>query len=193
MAAASTTFYAIVDLNDPTTIQLAETSAAALLGTALTITARGTGESHTFTKTDTTVLTFNPQAEGLVSLDGDSITFVEPHYLSAGDQVHYDTAGGTGIAVGGTAAVDNDTFYVLLDPVNAYRIQLATTAGGTAADITAFGSGSGHTLTQQGSGVSFGSTINSIVNLDADTIVFDRDPGLATGDKLLYTPPPAPA
>ena len=129
-------------------------------------------------------LTINPSTA--VTLTTDTITFATPHGLNTGDQVIYSNGGGTSVA----GLTDATTYYVIR--VDAHTIKLAATladaAAGNAIALTAAGSGASHTLTPaNGVPLTFNPATAVILdNRDEDSISFANDPGLHTGDAVVY-------
>ena len=152
-------------------INVSRIDTIAAIGDASTIEARSLSlEAGEMTRE--TVLSVDTSK--VVDVDGDSILVGDA--FAVGDVVRY-TAGST--AVGG---LDEGTDYHVISVENG-RVQLSTTAGGSAVDITATGAGTGHALTSVETG-------SEPVAFEADKDVFTLNTGdapLRTGDELVYS------
>ncbi|MCO6455093.1 MAG: choice-of-anchor D domain-containing protein [Pirellulaceae bacterium] len=178
---------------DADTVQLAASLSNAAAGTAIDLGPGADGAIQGLER-DQFVTVFDPsRMSPVVDTAADTIE-LPSHGLSTGDQVNYQTSGGT--AIGGLA--DNTNYFVI--SVDPDHIQLAATAADAMANMP-LPLGGGATI---GSGlhllrvvpvvsipefpdrlIDFNPTVVPPLNLAADTILLDNH-GLTTGQSITY-------
>ena len=147
-----------------------------------------------FATGDAVQLSFNdfPQAtfDPATSVDGTAhtITLAPNPGFASGDAVIYHNGGGTSIGVDGSQPLqDGQTYYVIVTPSNPDVIQLAATQGGAPLSLDpSNATGSQHTLTAVNETPL--ATFDPATSVDgtAKTITLTSNPGLITGDPVVY-------
>ena len=159
------TYYAIVV--DLSTIELASTYANAVASTPVPTQLTSTGDSA-----------------GQISLG-------VPHGFTTGEEVVYHNGGGTNTDIQGLQ--DGQTYYVVV--IDSETFELAATHADAVAQTptvlaisAGMNPGTGHTFIPVGAGKAqtFGPTAVSTAQTGADEITFASDPGLQTGDAVVY-------
>lgn len=172
-------YYFVIRVDD-FTIKLASTKENAVDKLALSLISTGSGTGHTLRKLDfTNSVTVTPGGDDLV--DNNKLVFADGHGFTNNQRVVYRKGDSGNQAIGGLT--DNGVYFVKF--IDADTIQLATTAGGSAINLSA-GDGSGHSLTPLEAADTFAATDVAVINALADQIAFPSDHGLHTGDAVVY-------
>ncbi|MFM7844580.1 MAG: hypothetical protein ACKPEY_10155, partial [Planctomycetota bacterium] len=137
---AGQVYYAIVDSNAPTSLQLASSAANAAAGVAISLSSSSaTGVNHSLQPLSTTVTSF--AGDSALSTSTDSIALPSNSNYVTGQPLVYFS--GTGTAIGGLTS--GQVYYALPTPNSTSSIQLATSydnaLAGIAVDLTNAGSG----------------------------------------------------
>ncbi|MBL8798396.1 MAG: hypothetical protein JNM56_31160, partial [Planctomycetia bacterium] len=131
------TYYAIVV--DASTLKLATTKAEADAGLAIDL-----AQPSVANTLHGLYPGFDPTATGTVDLDTDTLDVGFAHDLVTGQPVSYSSGDGT--ALGGLT--DGATYYVIVTGATTYQLAASESDAyaGTALDLTAIGTGTGHSL-----------------------------------------------